>query len=257
MFLSLSVVSTSDLSDIDEDSSSSDGSILSVEDDSQSESVDDKANSGSDKISADDSQTDDDSSGDFPDCNLTISKEGDKKVKEGDEVEWNITVNNSLNTAYNVVVEEKLPKNFELVSAKASKGTYNEEMGYWEIGDLKKSESATLIIKAKAKKTGNYTNTVDLFTDSNNLNKNTTVKADVEVVSEDKSKAAVKKNEDKKENLTEKVETDKEENKTNNTQTNDTNQSNNEITLENAGNPIIVLLISFLVVLGLGIFKKQ
>ena len=260
LFLSLSVVSTSELSDSEDDSLDSVDNVISADDsktvdDDMLDSDDEKASS-SDKISSDDSKNDDDSSEDSPDCNLTFTKEGDKKVNVGDEVEWNITVENTLNIAYNVSVEEKLPENFELVSVKASKGTYDEEMDIWKIGDLKKLESANLTIKAKATKAGNFTNKADIFTDSNNLNENTTVQADVEVVSEDKSSAVVEDSEDKKE--TNEVENPKDENKENQTITNNTNQTNSTIVdLENAGNPIMVLIISILIVFGLGILKKQ
>ncbi|MBQ2962256.1 DUF11 domain-containing protein [Methanobrevibacter sp.] len=233
------------MSDIDDDSSASDGNVLTVDDDSQSGS--------DDEVSSDNPENE----GDFPDCNLTIIKEGDKKVKVGDEVEWKITLKNELDTAWNIHVQEKFPKNFDIVSVKASKGDYNKEMVHWEILKLNKGETATLTIKAKAKKAGNYTNKAELFTDSNNLNKNTTVKSDVEVVSEDKSKAAVKKNDNKKEKLSKKVKKTKDKIKTNKAQANATNQTNKKVTLENAGNPIMVLVISLFVVLGLGVLKKQ
>ena len=268
----MSVVSTSDLSDTIIDSSSDDDgnlkstdeAIVSVDesesnqeivkavDEEETLSADEDAAVDSAEDSGDDSSTsavgsEEDSSGDFEDCNLTITKEGNKKVKVGEIVTWKITVKNSLNLAENVVIQEKLPKNFKLVSVKASKGTYNEEMGYWEIGSLNKSESATLTIKAKAKKKGNYTNKAELFTDSNNLNNNTTVKADVEVVPKDKQKAIVKKNKNKKEKA-----------KTNNAnKTNNTNETNRKVDFENAGNPIMVILISIFTVLGLSVLGKQ
>lgn len=277
VFLSMSVVSTSELSDTISDSTSDDDSnikssdeevisvdesdsdqeiikvagedkALSADEDSAVGSGDDSSDSSTDGA-ADASAADstDDSSGDFEDCNLTISKEGTKKVKVGEIVTWKITVKNTLNLAENVVIQEKLPKNFKLVSVNASKGTYNEEMGYWEIGSLNKSESATLTIKAKAKKAGNYTNKADLFTDSNNLNENTTVKADVEVVAKDKQKAIVKKNKNKKEKA-----------KTKNTnKTNNANETNKKVDFENAGNPIMVILISIFTVLGLSVLGKQ
>ena len=269
----MSVVSTSDLdlennpvSDSDSGSDAdvdldSEGNALgsAVESDGDSsDKVLEKSNEN-EKVSVSDEKAvleekfTDDSSGEFPDCKLLFTKKGDKKVQVGDFVIWNITVKNSLNVAYNVVVQEKLPKNFELVSVNASKGTYNKEMGYWEIGDLNKSESVTLTIKAKAKKAGNFTNKAELFTDSNNLNKTTTVKADVEVVSKEKSKQSVK-------NKTKKVKKDKKDKKAvNKDKTNKTNnnQTNRNVDLKDTGNPIIVILISVLVVLGLSILKKQ
>ena len=269
LFLSMSVVSTSDL-DLDnnqitdsdsEDAvdSGSDEKLVSstVESDDESsvnaleKSNEDEKVSDSDEKPVLEEKASADSSGEFPDCNLLFTKEGDKKVQVGDIVIWKLTVKNSLNIAYNVVVQEKLPKNFELVSVNASKGTYNEEMGYWEIGDLNKSESVNLIIKAKAKKAGNFTNKAEIFTDSNNLNNNTTVEADVEVVSKEKSNPAVK-NETKKDKKDK-----KDQNAVNQTKTNNTNQTENEIDLKDTGNPVIVILISVLVVFGLSILKRQ
>ena len=260
VFLSISVASTSELADTGDDSVSD--YALSVDDDSDSgssddvaDSADDKKSSDSSKSSSDDSESEDDDSGEFPDCNLTITKEGDKKVKVGDEVVWNITLKNEVDTAWNIHVNEELPKNFEIVSVKASKGEYNKEMSHWEITKLNKGESATLTIKAKAKKEGNYTNKAELFTDSNNLNENTTVKADVEVVKD--SKAAIKKSNDKKEKVTKEDKAQDNQAKTNNTKTNATNQTNQKADLKNAGNPIMVLIISLFVVLGLNILRKQ
>lgn len=278
VFLSISVASTSELSDAGGDlgsngalsvadagdDSASNDDVLSVADDSDSgssdkvtDSADDKKSSPSSKSSSDDSESEDDD-GSFPDCNLTITKEGDKKVKIGDEVEWKITLKNEVDTAWNIHVNEKLPKNFDIVSVKASKGEYNEEMSHWEITKLKKGESATLTIKAKAKKEGNYTNKAEVFTDSNNLNENDTAEADVEVVKDD-SKAAQKKSDDKKEKVakeTKKVKDDKK--KINKTKTNATNQTNHKkVDLKNAGNPIMVMIISLFAVLGLGVLRKE
>lgn len=270
VFLSISVASTSELTDAGDDSVSDDGALsvagagddagsddaLSVADDSDGGSSDKVADSADDKKSSDDSESEDD--GSFPDCNLTITKEGDKKVKVGDEVEWKITLKNEVDTAWNIHVNEKLPKNFEIVSVKASKGEFNEEMSHWEFTKLNKGESATLTIKAKAKKEGNYTNKAEVFTDSNNLNENDTAEADVEVVKED-SKAALKKSNDKKEKVakeSKKVKDDK--NKINKTKTNATNQTNHKkVDLRNAGNPIMVMIISLFAVLGLGVLRKQ
>lgn len=284
--MSMSVVSTSELADsisaspdsdsvsisdsnLDDSEDLGDGEIMTADDepadDSSNAAVDNSADdqkSADDKDSSKDKESSDASTNgadDSSDCNLTITKEGDKKVEVGDTVTWKITVKNSGNTAENVSVKEKLPKNFELVLANASKGTFNEQNSSWEIGDLNKSESATLTIKAKAKKEGNYTNEVSLLTDSNNINKNTTVKADVEVTSKEKNDSSKdddkKVTKDKKDKKDKKVKKDKP--KTNKTKTNTTNQTNQKIDLRKAGNPILVILISVFVVLGLGVLRKQ
>lgn len=233
--------------DADSNDKKTDDDSSKVSDDSSDKKSDDSSSKASDD-SSDDAK-------DFEDCKLSISKTGDKKVEVGDTVTWNITVKNSLNTAENVVVEEKLPKNFELLSANASKGSFNNETTYWEIGSLKKSESASLTIKMKAKKAGNFTNQAELFTDSNNLNKNTTVKADVEVVSKDK-KAVAKKNNEKKEKIVQKTKKIKDSVKKNATKANNTNQTK-KANMKNSGNPIMVLIIAACVVLGLSVLKKK
>lgn len=268
--MAMSAVSTTELADAISGSSDDGIAIDSSDDaaspaDDQSDKVKDDSAPASEDADSNDKETADDSSKasddssddakDFEDCKLSISKTGDKKVEVGDTVTWNITVKNSLNTAENVVVEEKLPKNFELLSAKASKGSFNNETTYWEIGSLKKSESASLTIKMKAKKAGNFTNQAELFTDSNNLNKNTTVKADVEVTSKDK-KAVAKKNNEKKEKIVQKTKKIKDNVKKNATKANNTNQTK-KANMKNSGNPIMVLIIAACVVLGLSVLKKK
>ena len=279
VFMSMSVVSTSELADSIADSSddgvdlkSNDdaaGSALETDDDQsdlakdepvvvKDDSKDQTANDDSKDQKASDDSSDksaDDASGDSSDCKLSIDKKGDKKVQVGDTVTWNITVKNSQGTAKKVVVKENLPKNFEFVSAKAKKGTFDKKTNEWKIGDLKESENATLTIKMKAKKAGNFTNKVEVLTDSNNLNKTTTVKADVKVVSKDK-KAVAKENKEKKEKIVKKAKKFKDDVKKNLTKANKI-QKNKKAKKQDSGNPIMVLIIAVCVVLGLGVLRRQ
>ena len=284
VFLTVSIVSSDDLSDSDVETSltddsvdsvnledadsdkeelSADGGANTVEDNSKS-ADDTKLDESQSKDKSTDSKSKDDNSasssnsaneddGEFPDCNIVITKKGDKKVKVGDEVEWTITVNNSLNTAYNVHVDEKFPKNFKLISANASQGEYNKEMNYWEVGDLKENKSATLIIKAKALKAGEYTNKVDLITDSKNINGDEiTAKADVKVVDKEKAGPAKKKKQQK---------TEGKKKATKNNQTNSanaTNSTNNTaVNLKGAGGSLFAVIVSSLAVLGVFLGRRR
>ena len=244
-FLAISIVSSDDLSDADVESdlSSGDAATINLENSNPSLNLDEGNDESEDlKMEADGNDNED-----FPECNLIISKEGNKKVKVGDEVKWTITVNNSLNTAYNVHVDEKLPKNFKIISIKASQGEYNEEMSYWEVGDLKENKSATLIIKAKALKVGNYTNKVDLITDSKNINgDNVSAKADVKVVNEKANPHKNKKHPKKHINNGNKTK-DNEDNSTNST----------AVALRNTGGSLFALVVSSLSILGVFIGRRK
>ena len=66
----------------------------------------------------------------------------------GDTVTWTIIVTNlGPDTAYNVKVAEELPAGLKLVSAKGSKGSFNN--GVWTIGTLNNKESVVLVLTTK------------------------------------------------------------------------------------------------------------
>ena len=78
-----------------------------------------------------------------------------------ENVKWIIVVkNNGPNKATGVKVNEVLSQAFELISSKASKGHYINDI--WFIGDLDVSESVNLEIITNINKTGNFTNVVDV-----------------------------------------------------------------------------------------------
>ena len=218
---------------------------------------DDNPTSDSQKESSDATDSDkasDDDSG----CKLTVAVKGDKKLKVGDEFELEITVNNSLNEAKNVTIKDNvLAKNFDIVSSKATKGTYDEKSHQWTVGDMKSSESETLTLKLKAKKAGNFTYEAKAVTDSKNLNVDkSSANAKIEV---SKEATTVKENTDKKDKTvkkstkvkdkTKKVKKDKK-------PKNDKKDKKKD-PIKNAGNPIMVLIIAACVVLGLTALKKQ
>lgn len=269
ILLAVSIVSSNDLSDSnvssdltdDSDSISSDdtGSSDTSENPSQDDISQHKAkdNKLSDSYSSNDTHNGDDNNTDKDSdkCNLIITKKGNEKVKVGDTVEWTIEVKNSLNTAENISVDEFLPQDFEFKSANASKGNYAVEIANWDVGNLKENESATLVIKAQALKAGNFTNVVNLTTDSDNINgKTLSAKADVEVISKNKKNETPVGPKKKKDNNS----TAKKIHKVIKNQTNNTNNTNmTPIDLKKSGNPLFAVIISALAVLGIFLGRRR
>ena len=96
----------------------------------------------------------------------------------GDEIIWTITViNNGPDTSENVIVNEILPYGIELVSAKASKGVFLNEV--WTVGNLTNGESASLMLTTKVLVDGVLENTV--IANSSTYDPNTTNNKDTEI----------------------------------------------------------------------------
>ncbi len=86
-----------------------------------------------------------------------VNPEADVKViktvsnpqpSEGDVITWTIVVTNlGPDAAKDVIVEENLPDGLQLVSARGSKGSYDD--GIWTVGDLDNGEIATLTLTTK------------------------------------------------------------------------------------------------------------
>lgn len=250
IFLSVSSVSSEELSDSNLETGLNDGDSIDL-----GESDNDDLNSDIDNQFLEKSKDlysslkDDGSSGAFPDCNLTITKNGDSKVYVGDIVEWKIRIENSLNTAFNIHINEYIPKNFRIVSVNASQGDYNREMNHWEITELKEGQSANLTIMAKALKAGNYTNKVELFTDSNNVNgDDITAEADVEVLSKDSYSPKNNQNIKKFNGIL----------KDNHAKTNDSNETSNTVLdMKKSGNPLFIVFVSILALFGVFIGRRE
>ncbi|QLE02333.1 DUF11 domain-containing protein [Galbibacter sp. BG1] len=91
----------------------------------------------------------------------------------GDEVTYTITVLNDSNSglyvsdASGLSVRDILPTGLNFVSANASLGSYNEDVGTWDIGDLANGATVTLDITASVRAIGNYTNTAELIASNN------------------------------------------------------------------------------------------
>ena len=119
----------------------------------------------------------------IPIVDLAINKTVNvTSVHPNDYVTWTITViNNGPSKAENVVVNDIIPNGLELISANATRGTYNN--GVWTIGDLSADGTATLTLITKTNVTGNITNKVNVTTTSNDTNEsNNKDNATVEVL---------------------------------------------------------------------------
>jgi hypothetical protein len=95
--------------------------------------------------------------------------DGDKFNQAGSEVPWTVTVQVSRGIAKNTKVYETLSENMEYVSHNLTVGTYAPETGIWDIGDLDSSNNATLTILTKLTSNGRFKNTVNVTTDSNDI----------------------------------------------------------------------------------------
>ncbi|WP_049901895.1 DUF11 domain-containing protein [Halococcus agarilyticus] len=73
-----------------------------------------------------------------------------EQIQQGDEVTFDVTVNNDgSTTATGVTVEDVLPEGLEFVSSSASQGSYDADSGIWTVGELAPGESATLQLTAE------------------------------------------------------------------------------------------------------------
>lgn len=81
----------------------------------------------------------------------------------GDTVVFTITAQNLGNTlATNIVIDEKIPNGFELVSSNTLNGIYDLVLGEWTIPSMNINESSTLTITVLVVKGENYTNIATL-----------------------------------------------------------------------------------------------
>ncbi len=79
-----------------------------------------------------------------------------------DNISYTVTVtNNGPNATSGVTVNDLLPNTVDFISATATKGTYNETTGLWNIGTLQVNETVTLTINAKVKSVSTGNSIVD------------------------------------------------------------------------------------------------
>ena len=95
-----------------------------------------------------------------PEADVKVVKTvSNSKPYKGDTITWTVVVTNlGPDKALNVIVEENLPEGLQLVSAKGSKGSFDD--GIWTVGDLNNGEIATLTLTTKVTATGAIENIV-------------------------------------------------------------------------------------------------
>ena len=100
--------------------------------------------------------------------NLELDNDADKEnVKVGELVTWTLEAKNyGPYDAENTQVYDELPEGLEYVSHTVTKGEFNPETGIWKIGDLKVGEKEYLKIVTKAVTTGEKVNKANLTSDT-------------------------------------------------------------------------------------------
>ncbi|WP_292746304.1 DUF11 domain-containing protein [Methanobrevibacter sp.] len=89
-------------------------------------------------------------------------------VNVGDEAIFEVTViNHGPDTAENTRVFVTIPDELKPLGFKPSKGTYDPDTGRWDVGDLAPGEVATLLIDTVALKSGNFMITARAECDGN------------------------------------------------------------------------------------------
>ena len=96
-----------------------------------------------------DNNRDNDTTNVDPEADLKVIKTvSNPKPTVGDVITWTITVINlGPDAAADVIVEDKLPAGLKLLSAKGSKGAYED--GIWTVGTLDDKEAATLVLTTR------------------------------------------------------------------------------------------------------------
>jgi len=84
-----------------------------------------------------------------PEADVKIIKTvSNPNPSKGDVITWTVVVSNlGPDKALNVIVEENLPEGLQLVSARGSKGSFEDNI--WTVGDLNNGEIATLTLTTK------------------------------------------------------------------------------------------------------------
>ena len=95
-----------------------------------------------------------------PEADLMLIKDVDKvSVKVGEKVEFTIVVINlGPDTAINTRAYDILPVGLKFINYTATRGTYDNETGRWDIGDMDCGDSAVLTIVAEALVAGRHVN---------------------------------------------------------------------------------------------------
>lgn len=159
---------------------------------------------------------------------LVLDNDADKEnIYLGDLVTWIITVQNfGPDISKNTQVRDELPDGLEYVSHTLTKGSFNPETGIWDIGDLDvKDGEVALYITCKAVSVGEKINKAWLTSDTPNSNNETFEEEEIDVWDYDND--------------------------------NDDNDVKKKITgLKSAGNPIVLILMSLIMVFSGFVVKR-
>ncbi|MFD0992020.1 T9SS type B sorting domain-containing protein, partial [Tenacibaculum geojense] len=100
------------------------------------------------------------------DLSLTkIVVDGDTTPLIGTEITFEIRVtNNGPSNATGVSVIDLLPSGYDFVLYSSTAGTYDENTGLWQVGNISSGESETLLIDVLVNSTGDYLNIAEVTT---------------------------------------------------------------------------------------------
>ncbi|WP_407391978.1 Cna B-type domain-containing protein, partial [Methanobrevibacter sp.] len=103
-----------------------------------------------------------------PEADLMLIKDVDKyNVRVGENFTFTIVVINlGPDVAVNTRAFDVLPDGLKFISYKASRGTYDPVTGVWDIGDLEEGDSVSLTIVAQALRTGHFINEAYVVSDT-------------------------------------------------------------------------------------------
>lgn len=118
---------------------------------------------------------------------LVLDNDADKEnIHIGDYVTWIITVDNlGPDTAKNVKVFDQLPEGLKYIKHEASKGTFDPKTGIWDIGNISLGDYEFLFITTVALTLGEKVNKAILTSDTPNLNNETYEEEEIDVEEED------------------------------------------------------------------------
>ena len=229
--------------ELDKDSSKISDKLLSDDASAGDSSDDGAADSSSDSETSDDASSDassdgattglDDSSASSESLatDLQLDNDADKEnVKVGELVTWILEAKNlGPNDAENVQVYDELPEGMEYVSHTVTKGDFDPETGIWKVGDLKVGETAILKIVTKALTLGEKVNKANLTSDTEIIDPDECYEEEEIDVEDDDD-------DDDHDHFEKKIHSKQ---------------------LPRVGNPILLLLLSLMTVLGFSIKKEN
>ena len=153
-----------------------------------------------------------------------------EKVKVGDKIVWTITViNHGPGVAKNVRVADVAMGDIEYISSGASKGLFDSISGIWIIGDMENGESAVLTLEFKALSAGTVINAAVVVSDTPDPNEDNNKDKSVVIVEPVSPAPAAAKSP----------------------------VSEAPATMHATGNPIVMVLLALLAVVGVTLRRKD